>query len=175
MYGTLTFNYVAAAMEAALGKPIEELLKEHFLTPLNMTGPWDSRASPLEPRFVVTSRVPLLGAGLTASAAEMDGFMRRMLRMDFLPHELHVEQEKMETSYAQYSSQNQDFGPYGLGIWNECFLGGFSADDPFPLSCRNARRISHPGCFGYWNYVSRRDNYYLNFLPAYTCDHSNAW
>merc|ERR1712037_558158 len=101
--------------------------------------------------------------------------MRRMLRMDFLSHHLHVEQEKINTVYSQYSSSNEDFGPYGLGIWNECLDGGYSSTDPFPDSCRKAHRISHPGCFGYWNYVSRRDNYYLNFLPTYTCDQSNAW
>ncbi|KAH8088854.1 beta-lactamase [Aureococcus anophagefferens] len=175
MYGTLTFNFVAAAMEVAHGEPIESLLETYFLGPLNMTGPWSSRVSDDEPAALATTRVPLLGGGLAATAAEMDGFMARMLRKDFLPGGLHDVQEAISTSYAQYSTQNQVFGPYGMGIWHECLMGGFNPADPFPASCAEATRITHPGCYGYWNYVSRPKKYYFNFLPSYTCDASNAY
>ena len=175
MYGTLTFNFVAAAMEVAHGEPIEALLETYFLGPLNMTGPWSSRVSDDEPAAIATTRVPLLGGGLAATAAEMDGFMARMLRKDFLPGGLHDVQEAISTSYAQYSTQNQVFGPYGMGIWHECLMGGFNPADPFPASCAKATRITHPGCYGYWNYVSRPKKYYFNFLPSYTCDASNAY
>merc|ERR1711988_1065673 len=56
MYGTLTFNFVAAAMEAVLQKNIGELLSEFFLKPLGMKGLW----YPMEK--------PILGASLVSSA-----------------------------------------------------------------------------------------------------------
>jgi len=174
MYGTLTFNFVAAAMEVALNKSIATLLQEHFLRPLNFSGPWTSEGSPVEPKFLVNPQVPLLGGGLTADATEMGRFMRRMLRKDFLPPPLHEEQERVSMTYEQFSTQNAIFGPYGLGIWGECLYGGFDGL-AYPPSCRAAHRITHPGCFGYWDFVSRRDGYYYNFLPAYHCSLANMW
>lgn len=172
-YATLTFQYVAAAMEVALGKPIDELLKTYFLHPLNFTGTWTSRGSSLEPKFIVNPRIPLLGGGLSADALEMSRFMRRMLRRDFLPLALHEEQEHLDTTYAQFSTQNAIFGPYGMGIWGECLFGGDKMSMPPP--CAAAKRITHPGCYGYWDFVSRRDGYYYSFLPSYTCSRANQW
>ena len=54
-------------------------------------------------------------------------------------------------------------------------FGGFNKADPFPPMCVRSERITHPGCFGYWNYVSRPKRYYFDFLPSYTCDASNDW
>ena len=42
------------------------------------------------------------------------------------------------------------------------------------INPRSPRR--HPGCYGYWNHVTRTGRqYYYNFLPSYTCDESNGW
>ena len=160
MYATLTFNFVAAAMEAALGAPIDALLEEHFLRPLNFAGPWSSRVSPEEPEADATTVVPLLGGGLQATATEMDGFMRRMLRKDFLPLALHDLQETAETTFAQYSTQNQAFGPYGMGIWNECLFGGFDPSDPFPETCARSRRITwaSPRLMFFWESAPADDD-----------------
>jgi CubicO group peptidase (beta-lactamase class C family) len=160
MYGTLTFNFVAAAMESILQKNIGELLSEFFLKPVGMKGMW------------YPPEKPMLGASLFASAEDMGKFMRGVLTKSILPAKLHDEQEKIEETFEQYSTQNAGFGPYGMGLWGECISMG---NRPFPEDCKAARRFAHPGCFGYWNYVNRRDGYYFNFLPRYTCDKSNQW
>ncbi|CAE8639456.1 unnamed protein product [Polarella glacialis] len=162
MYGTLTFNYVAAAMEAVLHRPIDLLLQEHFLQPMGM-----------KTAFWLPPIKPLLGAGLTASAEDMGKFLQRMLRKDFLPRWLHDEQENITLRFEQYSTQNAGFGPYGMGLWGECIDGCWT--QAWPQECQAAKRFSHPGCYGYWNYISRRDGYYFNFFPSYTCDKSNGW
>ena len=33
-----------------------QLLQEHFLSPLNFTGPWTSEGSPTEPKFLVNPK-----------------------------------------------------------------------------------------------------------------------
>ena len=60
-----------------------------------------------------------------------------------------------------------------MGLWGECLSGCFQSALPPP--CKAAKRFTHPGCFGYWDFVSRRDGYYYNFLPDYTCDESTLW
>ena len=174
MYGTLTFNFVGAAMEVALGKPIDVLLQEHFLRPLQFSGPWTSQGAPFEPAVLDNPVVPLLGGGLMADAIESERFLQRMLRMDFLPRALHEQQEDASAMpYSAYSTANAMYGPYGLGVWGECWYGGFAT--AYPAPCQSAHRITHPGCFGYWPFISRRDGYYFNFLPSYQCDLANNW
>jgi len=159
-YGSLSFNFVAAAMEAIYQKNIGDLLDEYFLRPLNFTGKWWPHEK------------PLLGGTLVASADDMDKFNLAMLRREFLSPVLHNEQEHITLQYDQYSTSNLVTGPYGLGVWADCDRMG---PQPWPLECQLARRFTHMGCNGYWNYVNRRDGYYYNFLPMYTCDTHNNW
>jgi CubicO group peptidase (beta-lactamase class C family) len=168
MYGTLTFNFVAAAMEVALGKPIDVLLKEYLLDPLKMAGPWTNMINQDEAAIV-----PSLGGGLVATNREYAGFLQAMLKKSFLPVHLHDTQEAIELKFEQYSTQNQVFGPYGMGIWGECIQGSYFSG--WPESCQNNQRITHPGCFGYWDWISRRDGYFFSMMPSYTCDESNGW
>lgn len=169
MYGTLTFNFVAAAMEAAHNKPIDQLLQEYLLGPLDFKGPWGDGAATTGP----TPMIPMLGAGLVASNRELARFLQRMLQKSFLKPETHDRQEKIEMTFEQYSTQNQGFGPYGFGIWGECINGCFLSG--WPESCQNNQRITHPGCFGYWDFISRRDGYFFSMMPSYTCDERNGW
>ena len=86
---------------------------------------------------------------------------------------MHVLQETIQTSYAQFSTGNALWGPYGLGVWGLCLFGGFSVDYPPP--CRHAERFSHPGKYGYLGVISRRDRFWFSLMPSYYCDDANAW
>lgn len=177
-YATLSFQFVAAAMEVALGQPIEALLRQYFLTPLGFSGPWISQCSmPREPAEI-NPKVPVLGCGLVADNVEMSRFHRRMLRRDVLPHQLHEAQETVDMPFAQFSTSNAVWGPYGFGVWGMCLYGGVSSALPPPCvdaATGGALRITHPGKYGYIGAISRRNGFYFSLMPTYTCDASNAW
>lgn len=153
-YATMTFNFVAAAMEAVHQKKIGDLLVEYLIAPVGMEAMW------------VPYDKPVLGFNLYSSAKEMSKFLQAALGKRILPKFLHDEQERIEETFEMYSTTNLGYGPYGMGMWGHCPGMGFRA---WPEDCQLARRRSHPGCFGYYPVIDRRDGFYYNFLPRYTC------